>query len=106
MNSINLSGRVDSEPQLRGMPGRDVCEFWLLIPDARKEYSLYLKVITFKALAEEAAKRLSKGDWIAAGGYLRSERWPGSTAGRRLCEHTLHARHLDFGPPSQRRESS
>jgi hypothetical protein len=27
VNSVNLSGRVDSVPRLMGMPDRDVCEF-------------------------------------------------------------------------------
>lgn len=97
MNSVNLSGYVDSEPRLMGMPGRDVCEFWLCVRDGRKEFTLHLKVLTFRALAEQVAARLSKGDWVAVGGYLRSETWPASTSRRRLYEHTLTARHVDFG---------
>ncbi|HWW67360.1 MAG TPA: single-stranded DNA-binding protein [Solirubrobacterales bacterium] len=105
MNSVNLSGRVDSEPRLMGMPGRDVCEFWLAVIDGRKEFTLHLKVLTFRVLAERVAARLSKGDWVAVGGYLRSEEWPGSRSGRRLYEHTLTARHVDFGSPRRGGES-
>ncbi len=105
MNSVNLSGRVDSEPRLMGMPGRDVCEFWLEVRDGRKEFTLHVKVVTFRALAERASKRLSRGDWVAVGGYLRSETWPASSSRRRLYEHTLTARHLDFGERASSRES-
>ena len=36
MNSINLSGQLDTEPRLMGMPGRDVCEFWLAVYGAAR----------------------------------------------------------------------
>ena len=96
MNSVNLSGALDSEPRLMGMPGRDVCEFWLAVYERREEHTLYVKVLSFRGLAEQVSERLHKGDWVAVGGYLRSQRWGDGTR-RRLYEHTLTARHVDFG---------
>ena len=104
MNSINLSGHIDSEPRLLGMPGRDVCEFWLAVHDGRKEYTLHLKVLTFRAMAVKVAERLSEGDWVAVGGYLRSQPW-GTGRRRRHYEHTLTARHVDFGDRLRGEES-
>jgi single-stranded DNA-binding protein len=66
------------------------------VPDARREYTLHLRVLSFRELALEVAERLHEGDWIALGGYLRSERWPGAIGPRRLYEHTVVARHLDL----------
>src|ERR1700733_12852899 len=103
MNSVNLSGQVDSEPRLMGMPGRDVCEFWLAVYERRKEHTLHVKVLSFRGLAEEISERLSEGDWVAVGGYLRSQRW-GDASRRRLYEHTLTARHIDFGVPPEGKE--
>jgi single-stranded DNA-binding protein len=89
VNSVNLFGTVDSEPELLGMPGRDVCEFWLAVNGRRPSHGLYVKVVAFATLAERLADQISKGDLIAVSGHLRSERWPGQ---RRLYRHSVIAR--------------
>ena len=89
MNNINLFGTVDSEPQLLGMPGRDVCEFWLAVHGRRPGHTLFVKVTTFKGLAEKVAAELGEGDQVAVSGHLRSERWPGQ---RRLYRHSVIGR--------------
>lgn len=95
MNNVSFFGQLDSEPQLLGMPGRDVCEFWLLVKGRRDKHTLYVKVTAFKGLAERLADELSKGDRVAVSGHLRSERWPGS---RRLYVHTVLARDVQRAP--------
>ena len=61
-------------------------------------------MLSFRALAEQVSERLHKGDWVAVGGYLRSQRWDEGTR-RRLYEHTLTARHVDFGVRADGEES-
>src|SRR5665213_1621219 len=89
MNNVSLFGRLDSDPQLRGMPGRDVCEFWLVEHGRHAGHTVYIKVVAFKGLAIRLAEELSEGDQVAITGHLRSERWPGS---RRLYVHSVVAR--------------
>jgi single-stranded DNA-binding protein len=91
MNSVSFFGRLDSEPELRGMPGRDVCEFWLAVHGRRDKHTLYVKVVSFKGLACRLAEELSAGDRVAVSGHLRSERWPGHSP-RRLYVHSVIAR--------------
>ena len=37
MNNVSLYGRLETKPELRGLPGRDVCEFWLLARGSRRD---------------------------------------------------------------------
>ncbi len=97
MNTVNLFGYLDSEPELRGLPGRDVCEFWLAIPGRFKQHIAYIRVFALRGLAERLARELSEGDHIAVTGHLRSERWPGS---RRFYRHTVLAREVQLAAKS------
>ncbi len=93
MNDVSLFGRLDGEPELSGMPGRDVCEFWLAVHGRRDKHTLYVKVTTFRGLAVRLAEELHAGDQVAVTGHLRSERWPGQ---RRLYRHTVVARDVQL----------
>jgi single-stranded DNA-binding protein len=93
VNSVNIFGRLDSEPELLGMPGRDICEFWLAVHGRRDKHTLYVKVVAFKGLAERLAAELAEGDRVAVTGHLRSERWPGA---RRLYRHSVIARDVQL----------
>ena len=93
MNNVSLFGRLDSDPQLLGMPGRDICEFWLVEHGRHPGQTVYVKVVAFKGLAIRLAEELSEGDQVAITGHLRSERWPGS---RRLYVHSVVARDVQL----------
>lgn len=93
MNNVSLFGTLDSEPELLGMPGRDICEFWLVEHGRRESHTVYIKVVAFKGLAVRLAEELSAGDQVAITGHLRSERWPGS---RRLYVHSVVARDVQL----------
>ena len=92
MNSVNLYGRLDSEPQLFGVPGRDVCEFWFAVHGRQKAHTLYVRVIAMRELGQRLFEELKQGDRVVISGHLRSERWPGK---RRLYRHTVLARVVD-----------
>lgn len=98
MNSVNLFGALDSDPELLGIPGRDICEFWLTVPGRIEKHTAYLRVVAFRGLAQRLASELSKGDWVAVSGHLRSEPWPGS---RRLYRHTIAAREVRPARPPE-----
>jgi single-stranded DNA-binding protein len=93
MNNVSFFGTLDSEPELLGMPGRDVCEFWLAVHGRRDKHTLYVKVVAFMGLAERLAAELSEGDRVALSGHLRSERWTGA---RRLYRHSVIARDVQL----------
>jgi single-stranded DNA-binding protein len=76
MNSVNFVGRLDSEPKLLGMPGRDVCEFWLAVTGFKGNQTLHVRVLSFKERAVHLAEKLSVGDVVALSGRLRSEADP------------------------------
>jgi single-stranded DNA-binding protein len=67
MNSVSFFGTIDSEPQLLGMPGRDVYEFWLAVKGRRDKHALYVKVVAFMGLAVRLAAQ-SAGAGIHHGG--------------------------------------
>lgn len=95
MNAIQLFGHLEEEPRLLGMPGRDVCEFWLCVPTRTERHALHVKVVVFKRLAEECAERLRNGDQVGVTGHLRSEEAPRRSP-RRLFVHTVIGRQVDF----------
>jgi single-stranded DNA-binding protein len=76
MNNVNFFGRLDSEPKLLGMPGRDVCEFWLAVDGFKKNQMLHIRVIAFRERAVQLAGRLAEGDLVALSGRLRSQADP------------------------------
>jgi single-stranded DNA-binding protein len=102
MNNVSLFGRLDSDPQLLGMPGRDVCEFWLTVKGRRDSHTVYVKVVAFKGLAVRLADELREGDQVAVTGHLRSERWPGS---RRLYVHSVVARDVQVAGSGEAAEA-
>jgi hypothetical protein len=100
MNSVSVSGKVESRPKVRGIPGRDECRFWFCDESAPGDFALHIEVLAERRLAVEAGERLSEGDWVAIGGYLRSIEL--RARGGVLYEHVLVARHIDFGVGGER----
>jgi single-stranded DNA-binding protein len=95
MNSVTLFGHLEEGPRLMGMPGRDVCEFWLCVPTRTERHALHVKVVTFQQLAESCAERLRSGDQVGVTGHLRSDEVPQGPR-RRLIVHTVIGRQVDF----------
>ncbi len=89
MNNVSFFGCLEEAPRLSGMPGRDICEFWLVVKGRRDSHTLYVRVIAFRGLAVRLVEELCCGDQVAVSGHLRSERWPGP---RRLYAHSVIAR--------------
>jgi single-stranded DNA-binding protein len=101
MNNVNLYGRVETVPELRGLPGRDVCEFWLAAKGPREEHTLHVRVVALRELAVRLHRQLGKRDRIVICGHLRSER----VADSNRYEHSVLARVVDLvdGPRSRHR---
>lgn len=92
MNNVNLYGRLESEPELLGMPGRDVCQFWLAARGSRREHILHVRVVAVRELAVRLHRELGKRDRVVICGHLRSER----VADSNRYEHSVLARVVDL----------
>lgn len=105
MNTISLFGRVEDEPKLMGVPGRDVCEFWVLVPTRKERHALHVKVVAFMGQAVRCADRLHPGDEVGVTGHLRSDEVPQDSR-RKLYVHSVIGRQFDFVDGPDREESS
>jgi single-strand DNA-binding protein len=94
MNNVSLFGTVDNDPELMGIPGRDVCELWLLVKGPRDKRPLHVKVVTFRKLAEHCAEVLSRGTRVAVIGSLRSDEWKQHNGRTRQFVHSIVAREV------------
>lgn len=74
MNNINLYGRLETKPELSGLPGRDVCEFWLRARGSRREHDLRVRVVAMRELAVRLHRELGARDRVVVCGHLRSTR--------------------------------
>lgn len=92
MNNVNLYGWLESKPELRGMPGRDVCEFWLAASGSREEHMLHVRVVAMRELAVRLHRELGKRDRVVVCGHLRSEQVGHSNR----YEHSVLARVVDL----------
>jgi single-strand DNA-binding protein len=81
MNTINLTGRLAADPELRQLPGgQSVCKLRLAVEGlARKNETGFVTVACFGAPGQAAASVLSKGWLVAVSGRLAYDEW--ETAG-------------------------
>ena len=77
MNSINITGRLTSDPELRSLPsGENVCKLRLAVegPAPGRETG-YVNVACFGAGGQAAARVLNKGWLVAVTGRLEYHEW-------------------------------
>lgn len=82
---ITVEGRIVAEPDLRFAPsGVAVCNFRLVSSDRKKDEAsgewvdtktLWLRVTSFKKLAENCAESLEKGDLVTVVGKISTNEW-------------------------------
>jgi single-strand DNA-binding protein len=77
MNSINVTGRLTAEPELRSLPsGERVCRLRLAVEGmAPGRETGYLTVSCFGNAGEAAARVLAKGWLVAVAGRLEYRQW-------------------------------
>ena len=84
MNSLNLTGRLTKDPELRSMPdGRPVCELRIACDSPGDNSPLYLDIATFDKQAQACAQYLSKGREIGFTGRLVYREWKADDGSRR-----------------------
>ena len=77
MNSINITGRLTTDPELRSLPsGENVCKLRLAVDGlAPNRDTGYVNVACFGKPGEAAARVLSKGWLVAVQGRLSYQQW-------------------------------
>jgi single-strand DNA-binding protein len=77
MNSINITGRLTTDPELRSLPsGEKVCKLRLAVEGlAPNRKTGYLNVACFGKPGEAAARVLAKGWLVAVDGRLSYHEW-------------------------------
>ena len=75
MNSINLPGRLTSDPELRATGnGTPVCKL-RMATETRRGESVFVDVESYGNGAKAAGERLGKGDQIGVTGELVLDQW-------------------------------
>lgn len=81
---IPVEGRVVADPDLRYSPsGTAVASFRFVASDRKKneqdewvdDGTLWMKITCFKAMAENVAEQLKKGDLVMVTGKIKTEEW-------------------------------
>lgn len=96
MNSINLTGRLTREPELRTTQGGDaICKMRLAVDRmGRNNAAGYIDVATFGKPAEACAKTLSQGWLVAVEGRLEYAEWTGKDDSKRSGHSVIG--HVEF----------
>jgi len=107
MNSINLTGRLTADPEMRTTHSATaVTEFRLAVQrrrsrDGEDRGAVYVDVVCFGGLAESVAEYLVKGRQVAVHGRLELDEWE-NDEGERRSRHKIVADEVEFlgGRPS------
>lgn len=96
MNSINLTGRLTREPELRTTQGGDaICKMRLAVDRmGRNNAAGYIDVATFGKQAEACAKVLDQGWLVAVEGRLEYGEWE-TAEGAKRSGHSVVG-HVEF----------
>jgi single-stranded DNA-binding protein len=100
MISLNLTGRLTREPELRRVPDPsssghlDICQVRVAARTRRGE-TVYLDLSEWGASGRAAAERLSKGSMIAFTGELRFREQTGENGTRKYLSAVGHIEFLD-----------
>ncbi|MDQ3240512.1 MAG: single-stranded DNA-binding protein [Actinomycetota bacterium] len=101
MNSINLTGRLTRDPELRTTnSGTSVGDLRLAVPrrrgkDGEDRGAVFVDVVTFGGLAQVCGEHLEKGRQVAVSGRLELDEWE-TDAGERRSRHKVIADEVEF----------
>jgi single-strand DNA-binding protein len=81
MNSVNITGRLTRDPELRDAGGHKVCEIGVAVNGSKKvgdewvDKANFIEVVLWGRRAEIVAEYLSKGSRVAVNGELDYQSW-------------------------------
>lgn len=75
MNSVQIIGTIGRKPELKIVGNNtSLCDFSVAIKDERREYTSWINVVAFGAVAQRA-ETLDKGNRVFIAGRLQEDRW-------------------------------
>ncbi len=101
MNSITLTGRLATDPEMRtSHSATAVTQFRLAVSRRRSREgadrgAVFVDVVCFGARAESVAEYLEKGRQVAVSGRLELDEWQ-TDAGERRSRHKVIADEVEF----------
>jgi single-strand DNA-binding protein len=104
MNSVNISGRVGGEVDLRYTPGgKAVAQLTLAVDDGwgESKKTAWIGVTLWGATAELAKKAVQKGDRIGISGRLSQEEWEDKVTGKKQRKTKVTCENLDLYEPKR-----
>lgn len=100
MNSVNLTGRLASEPRPRSQGSTEICDLRLAVPRRRgnggeDRGAVFIDVTTFGRLAANCAEHLAKGRRVGIRGRLELDEWQAQDGSPRR-RHKVIAEQVEF----------
>jgi single-strand DNA-binding protein len=107
MNTIQISGRLTTDPERRTLPdGTAVCKLRLAVKGmARSRETGYLDVTSFGPGAQAAARELSKGWLVAVAGRLEYREWETSNGSKHHAYEAIGEVEFLAAPREQDRQT-
>jgi single-strand DNA-binding protein len=99
MNSVNLIGRLGTDPELKEVGGKQLCKFRLAVDRGRDETD-WFDVSAWDAQASACAQYLHKGSQVGVSGALRSRTWERDDGSKGYAVE-VNAFRVDFIGPKQ-----
>lgn len=105
MNSVNITGRVGQDIELRHTPaGKAVCDVSLAVDDGfgDNKKTVWITVTIWDKAAETAHKFAKKGDVLGITGRLSQDEWEDKTTGKKVTKIKLVSESMTLLPNGER----
>lgn len=98
MNSINLTGRLTADVELKQTPsGVPVCTFNLAVDRPKvKDTTDFIRIVAWKSTAEFITRYFRKGNKIEITGVLTTRKWQDNSGNNRVTYEVV-AENVGFG---------
>jgi len=107
MNQAHLIGRLTRDPELRQTPsGISVCTFSIAVTRRfKRDEADFLNIVTWRALAENCGKYLTKGQQVGVSGRIATRSYDGNDGKKRYVTEIV-ADAVEFLSPAGYRGGS
>lgn len=101
MNQAHLIGRLTRDPELKQTPnGIAVCTFSIAITRRfKRDEADFLNIVTWRALAENCGKYLTKGQQVGVSGRIQTRSYDGNDGKKRYVTEII-ADSVEFLSPA------
>lgn len=96
MNSVNLTGRLTSDPDFKVVSDKGLCKFSIAVNDRfNRDNADFIDCTAWGKTAELIADHFRKGKEIGITGRLKQERWE-TDEGKKRSRITVICENFDF----------